>query len=108
MGYFSVLLGLRRLTDTRFLSIVFNSNTLALGYITIGMLFGGIISFALFMNERVKRNNGNAKSLFVVLSLISLCVAIIELLCHVFGIAEFKQTLIACHIMLGNSTFQLH
>lgn len=96
LGNFSLLLGIWRITDTRFSSIMFESHAMALGYITLASLFILAIPLLLFMNEQ---QSGRYRSLLQMASMATCAVALGCLICQVFGVAELRQTLPACHIM---------
>lgn len=94
---FSMLLGIRRITDTRFSSVMFKSHTMPIGYITLAALFILAVPILMYIDKQYK-NKG-----YIVLdiaALITCAVALAALFCQVFSIAELRQILIACHIML--------
>lgn len=96
LGNFLLLLGIWRITDTRFSSIFFSANTMALGYISLAALFIAAAPLLLFMQEHfAKRKKA------VLLTVLAVCVsALAALVCQVLRIAELRETLILCHIML--------
>ena len=94
LGCFSMLLGIWKITDTRFTPLMFPDNPLALGYITIGMLFLSAGPLLFFAREHFP---GEKHTLVGVMSLICCAVALGSLLCQVLGIAEFRQTLAFAH-----------
>lgn len=104
LGSFSVILGLWRITDTRFSPLMFNGNTLVLGYIAIGMLFICPIPIMLFMKDRLKDCK---ETPMLVMSLAASVTACAALILQIFGIAEFKQTLPLCHIIILASMITL-
>lgn len=97
LGNFSLLLGIWRITDTRFSSVMFKSHTMPIGYITLAALFILAVPILMYIDKQYK-NKG-----YIVLdiaALITCAVALAALFCQVFSIAELRQILIACHIML--------
>lgn len=97
LGNFSTILGLWKITDTRFSSLMFNGNPLVLGYITIGMLFLGVIPLLFFERGHLSGANGVP----ITVEILAFCaVACAVMLCQLFGIAEFKQTLGVSHILI--------
>ncbi|MDD6312177.1 MAG: GGDEF domain-containing protein, partial [Firmicutes bacterium] len=68
-----------------------------LGYITIAALFIAASPLLLFIKERFV---GRKKALLLITAFAVCVSAIIALICQVFGIAELRETLIVCHIML--------
>lgn len=97
LGNFLLLIGIWRITDTRFSSLMFSSNPMALGYITIGALFIVCAPLLLSIKERFV---GRRRTVLLAAVLAICIVAFAALLCQVFGIAEFRETLMICHIML--------
>lgn len=97
-GNFAVLLGMWRLCDTKSSAILFSGSTMLLGYITLGCLCICCIPLLLFMKERFA-DFESAPLLHI--SIIESCGALLILLCQVLGIAEFRETLTLCHVMLA-------
>lgn len=97
LGNLLLLLGIWRITDTRFSPILFSKNPMSLGYITISTLFITFVPLLLFVKDRF---SGRKKTLLLLTALVVCINALIALICQVFGIAEFRETLILCHIML--------
>ncbi|MGN0114737.1 MAG: GGDEF domain-containing protein [Acutalibacteraceae bacterium] len=97
LGSFSIILGIWRITDTRFSPLMFSGNTLVLGYISIGMLFIVTIPLLLFMKDRLK---GCKDTPMLLMSIAASAIACVALILQVFGIAEFKQTLSLSHILI--------
>lgn len=97
LGDFSLLIGIWRITDTRFSPIMFEGHAGALGYITLTSLLIMAIPYLLFVCEQRKGKCGVMLRAF---SLINSVVALVLLLCQIFGIAELRDTLSVCHGML--------
>lgn len=97
LGNFSVLMGIWRITDTRFSSIIFENSTKALGYITISALFIMPIPLVLFVDEL---HSGKRRILLRTAAAATAVGALAALLCQIFGIAELRDLLILCHLML--------
>lgn len=96
LGVFTLLIGIWRITDTRFSPILFSWNPMALGYITIGMLFLLVPSILLYMKVCYKSN----EALFLYAALVTISAAAVVLICQVLGLAEFKQTLFIAHFAM--------
>ena len=97
LGNLLLLIGVWRITDTRFSPIFFPQNPMSLGYITIAALFITFAPLFLFIKDRF---SGRKKALLL-LTALTVCInAMIALICQVSGIAELRETLILCHIML--------
>lgn len=97
LGNFTLLLGIWKIVDTRFSSLLFPGNTLVLGYIAIGVLFLCPIPFLLFLKEWLQDTK---TTLLSVVSLLFSGASLCALLCQVFGIAELRETLVLSHIMI--------
>lgn len=97
LGNFSLLLGIWRITDTRFSALMFKSHTMPIGYITLAALFILAVPILMYTDKQYKDKG------YIVLDIAALAtcaVALAALFCQVFSIAELRQVLIACHIML--------
>ena len=97
LGIFSLLVGIWRITDTRFSPIMFENYTASLGYITLAALFIMPIPLLLFIDER---NTGKLCVLLRVAAIVNSVAAIVCLICQVTGIADLRETLNVSHIML--------
>ena len=97
LGNFTMILGIWKITDTRFSPFMFEGNTLILGYLSIGALFLACIPLALYLTSRF--SDLKPKPILVV-SLIASGAALITLFCQVFGIADFRQILPLAHIVI--------
>ena len=97
LGCFSTILGIWKITDTRFSSIMFAGNPLVLGYITIGMIYLAIIPPLFY--EKAQFPGRSEK--YLIVEILALCaVAFAVMLCQILGVAEFKQTLIVSHALI--------
>ena len=97
LSCFSAILGIWKITDTRFSPIMFSGNPLVLGYITIGMIYLAVIPPLFYEREQFPDREG--KSLSV--EILALCgVAFAVMLCQLLGVAEFKQTLVVSHALI--------
>ena len=97
LGFFSLFVGIWRITDTRFSPIIFENSTAALGYITLSVLFIMPIPLLLFVDER---NGDKPNALLKVAEIVNCFVAAAALVCQIAGVADLRETLTACHIML--------
>lgn len=97
LGIFSLLLGIWRITDTRFSPIIFKNSAAALGNVTLAALFIMAIPLLLFINEKY---TGKFRLLLPGLTIANCASALGALICQVTGIADLRETLVACHIML--------
>ena len=97
LGNFSMLLGVWKITDTRFSPLMFSGNPLILGYIAIGLLFLSTIPVLFSVREHFA---GYPNTPISVVSLICCAAALGALLCQILGIAELKQLLTLSHILI--------
>ena len=97
LSCFSAILGIWKITDTRFSPIMFSGNTMVLGYITIGMSYLSVIPPLFYEREQFSDRRDKSLSL----EILALCgVAFVVMLCQLLGIAEFKQTLVVSHALI--------
>ena len=97
LGSFSLFLGIWRIMDTRFSPIIFDKHTAALGYISLSALFLLAAPLLLYAERQYE---GKRNVLLRLAALANCAVSFASLACQVFGIAELRETLTACHIML--------
>ena len=97
LGNLSFLIGVWRITDTRFSPVFFSQNPMSLGYITIAALLIAFVPLLLYAKDYF---SGRKKTLLLIAGLAVCINAMVALICQVFGIAELRETLILCHIML--------
>lgn len=97
LGNFSLLLGIWRITDTRFSALIFKNHTMPIGYITLAALFTLAAPVLLYTDKQYKEKS------YIVLDIASIANSVIcavALICQFLSIVELRQILIACHIML--------
>lgn len=104
LGIMAILLGIWRLTDTRLIALLLPGQAMALGYITIGALVLSPIPLLLFLKERMA-NYDSAPLLHA--SMVLTGASLVILLLQVLGIADFKEMLMVCHIMLAGTAAML-
>lgn len=95
LGIFALILGIWRITDTRFSPIIFENSTAALGYVTLSALFILAVPPLLLMDER---HNGKFRTCLCVVAILTNVVVLGCFMCQVFGIAELREMLTICHI----------
>ena len=96
LGNFSVLIGIWRITDTRFSSIMYAEHARSLGYITIASLFLCCIPLLFFLKER----SAYGKTVLSVSIFVTSGVSLSVLLLQILGIVDLRPMLIVDHIML--------
>lgn len=97
LGNFSLLMGIWRITDTRFSSLMFANYAKALGYITIFALFILPVPLMLFIDEL---HAGKRRFLLRTAAIATGAAAFCAVMLQVLGIAELREMLVLCHIML--------
>lgn len=97
MGIFSLLVGIWRITDTRYSAMIFAGHTAALGYVTLSALFILAPPALLFAETR---HRGKFRPLLQLSTLATGIVAFVCLVCQVTGIADLRETLTVCHITI--------
>lgn len=97
LGNFLFFVGVWRITDTRCSPLLFSSNPMALGYITIAALFICCVPLMLFMREHF---TGRRRTVFLIAAFVGCINTLVALACQVLGIADLRETLTLCHIML--------
>lgn len=97
LGNFFFFIGIWQVTDTQFSPIFFSKNPMALGYISIASLFFLFAPILLFFKGYFE----GCKKTAIQISTLAVCVStMIALFCQVFGIADFRETLILCHVII--------
>ena len=100
----AILIGIWRLSDTRLTAFLLPGKAMALGYITIGALALCVIPFLLFLKERmVDYDSAPLLHASIVLSI----AVLLMLLLQVLNIADFREMLVVCHIMLAGTAAML-
>lgn len=97
LGNFLALIGFWRITDTRVSPILFSQSSMLLGYITIAVLFVCCVPIMLFYGEHF---TGIRKTATLVTAFAGCVTTVAALICQIFHIAELRETLPLCHIML--------
>lgn len=97
LGNFSLLLGIWRITDTRFSALIFKNHTMPIGYITLAALFTLAAPVLLYTDKQYKEKS------YIVLDIAAIASSVIcavALICQFLSIVELRRILIVCHIML--------
>ena len=97
LGNFSLLLGIWRITDTRFSALMFKNYTMPVGYITLAALFTLAAPVLLYTDKQYKEKSYNVLDIAAIASSVICAVALI---CQFLSIVELRRILIVCHIML--------
>lgn len=100
----SIYIGIWRLTDTRLVTFLLPQYAMAFGYITIGALMLCVIPFLLFLKERMK--DYDSAPLLHAAMVLSVA-AVVMLMLQILNIADLKQMLVVCHILLAGTAAML-
>ena len=94
IGNFTFFLGVSRLTDTGFSSILFDQHVLLIYYISVGAIYLACISAALFFYQHL----GKPRSMLMLWVAILACLAALAaFMLQALDIADFKETLPLAH-----------
>ena len=97
LGFFSITIGLWKLTDLKCITLLFPEHSMAMGYISVGSLFlTGLCLLLYFSTLFNKDKQILPRFLACVGSLLCLTV----LTAQILGIAEIRQNLVYSHILL--------
>lgn len=97
LGNFSLLLGIWRITDTRFSALMYKNYIMPVGYITLAALFTLAAPVLLYTDKQYKEKS------YIVLDIAAIASSVIcavALICQFLSIVELRRILIVSHIML--------
>ena len=97
LGFFSIVLGLWRITGMKSSPLLFEGNPMVLGYITIGALL--LCGMSLLLYASTLFSEEKAKPLLWI-AMVEAVVLGIVLVLQIFGVADFKEMLFVSHVML--------
>ena len=97
LGFFSIALGLWKLTDLRSIPLLFPELSMPSGYISVGALF--LTGLCLLMHFRTLFEQGK-QVVPLILSCFGSLVCLYALAAQVFGLTEIRQNLVFSHILL--------
>lgn len=97
LGTFSVMLGLWRLTDTRFTPCIIPEKPVFLSYVSLFMLMIGCVPLLRFLKYRFDKKT---YFLFDCGCILSVTVCLLQEILQIFGICDLRETLWMSHAML--------
>lgn len=97
LGFFSIMLGLWRLSDMRITPLIISTKPVFLFYLSIGMLMIGGVALIKAIQKRFDRHSF---LLFDLCSLIMSVVCILQLILQIFNVADLRELLYITHIMI--------
>lgn len=110
LALLSMMMGLWRLTDTRFTPFIISEKPVFLFYISLTMLMIGVVPLIKSMEERFNRISCRFFDGYFIMAAI---ICIIQLLLQIFGITDLRESLFVTHtviivgavILIGNAIF---
>lgn len=97
LGFFSIALGLWKITDLRSTPLLIPEHSMALGYISVGSLFLTGLCLLMYFKTLFKKET---QGFFRILSSCSSLLCLYALLMQIFGFTEIRQNLVISHIVL--------
>lgn len=98
LGIFSVMIGVWRLTDTRFTPFIFPNHSVLVYNLSLGALMFGIVPLLKWVQLSYK---GRLNKILQYCSVLSLAIGVVQVLLQLFGIWDLRETLFVTHIMIG-------
>ena len=102
LGVFSMMMGIWRLTDTRFTPFLFPNHPVLVFYISVCMLMLGMIPLIKWMEEYYSEENRKRMNIYNAFSVI---VCLIQLILQLIDIADLRDMLFITHIVIGIGVF---
>lgn len=98
LGLFSIMMGLWRLTDTRFTPFMFPYHPAFLFYLSVSVMMLGIIPLIRSMESRF---HSTSRNIFHVYCMVTAVVCLIQLLLQFAGVMDLRENLLATHVVIG-------
>ena len=98
LGMFSVMMGLWRLTDTRFTPFMLPNRPILLFYVSITMLMLGIVPLIKWLEDRLSKVSRNILDGYCIVASL---MCLIQLLLQFFGVRDLRETLFVTHIVIA-------
>lgn len=98
IGIFSVMLGVWKITDTRFITLAFTDKPVFIYYLSITMLMIGTIPMIRFTKAEFGRLSRTLCDIYCILAS-TLC--IIQIVLQFVGVADIRETLALTHMMIA-------
>ncbi|MGN0326659.1 MAG: sensor histidine kinase [Lachnospiraceae bacterium] len=97
LGLFSVMIGLWRLTDTRFTPFMFPEKPLLLFYVSMTMMMLGIIPLIRSIRGR---NGKKGNRIFDIFCIVTALICLLQILLQMCDIMDLRENLIVTHFLL--------
>ena len=98
LGLFSIMMGLWRLTDTRFTPFIFPNRPILLFYISVTVMMVGVVPLIKSMEERF---NKRSCLIFNLCCIATSLISLVQLILQVLGIMDLRENLWVTHIVIG-------
>ena len=98
LGLFALILGLWRLSDTRFTPFLAPNKPVFLYYLSLAMLMIGIVPLLQSLQTHFNRRIRRVMNVFCV---VASAICIILVLCQVVGSIDLRESLVIIHLMIG-------
>lgn len=98
LGIFSVMLGLWRLTDTRFTPFIFPEKPVFLFCVSVTMLMLGMIPVVRWIEGYSYKESRRVLDVYCIFAAL---VCLVQLLLQFLGILDLRETLLVTHIMIA-------
>lgn len=98
LGMFSVMLGLWRLTDTRFTPFILPDKPVFLFYVSVTMLMFGMIPLIKWTEEYCSEFSRRILDFYCIVAAL-ICLA--QLMLQIFGVIDIRDTLFVTHTVIG-------
>ena len=102
LGIFSVMLGVWRLTDTRFTPFLFPDHPVLLFYISVMMLMLGMVPLMEWIQEYYTEKS---KRLLRMYSIATVIVCLIQFFLQLTGMVDLRDMLVVTHLVIGVGFF---
>lgn len=98
LGLFSTMMGLWRLTDTRFTPFILPEKPVFLFYVSICMLLLGMVPLMKWIEEYFEKEGQKVLDICCIVDILA---CLVQVLLQVSGILDFRETLVLTHILIG-------
>ncbi|MDD6202219.1 MAG: histidine kinase [Lachnospiraceae bacterium] len=104
LGLLSIIIGLWRLTDTRFTPFMFPNRPILVFYISIAMMMFGVVPLIKSVEEGF---NKTSRKILDVCCIGNSLVCLVQLLLQIMGVADLRESLFVTHITIAVCTIVL-
>lgn len=98
LGLFSLMMGLWRLTDTRFTPFIFPDRPVLMFYISVTVLMIGLVPLIKSMEERF---NQVSCCIFNICCITTSLICLVQLALQLLGIRDLRESLFATHVLIA-------